>query len=75
MKKQDVQGVVTRQKRYATLAKKEGQYAEKQASKEKKSHKPEMAKDSEREAKIAFGFAAYRKRIAEDEAKKLKGKK
>lgn len=68
----DIIGVVSRQKRYATLAKKEGQYAEKQVVKEKKSHKPEMAKDSEREARIAFTFSAYRSKIAEKEAKKLK---
>lgn len=68
----DIQGVVSRQKRYSTLAKNEGKYAEKQAVKEKKSHKPEMARDSEREAKIAFGFSAYRKHIAENEARKLK---
>ena len=74
MKKQDVQGVVTRQKRYATLAKKEGQYAEKQASKEKKSHKPEMAKDSKREAKIAFAFSRYRNKLAKQESKKLGSK-
>lgn len=75
MRDKDIKGVVKRQHMYSTLAEQEGRYAEKQASKEEKSHKPEMAKDSEREAKIAFGFAAYRKRIAEDEAKKLKGKK
>ena len=68
---EDIKGVVSRQKRYSTLAKNEGKYAEKQAFKERRSHKPEMAKDSEREAKIAFGFSAYRKHIAEKEAEKL----
>ena len=69
--REDVKGVVKRQKRYATLAKKEGEYAKRQEKREKKEHLPEMAKDSEREAKIAFGFSAYRKKIAENEAKKL----
>lgn len=68
----DIKGVISRQKRYSTLAKNEGKYALKMAKKEKKKHEPEMAKDSEREAKIAFGFSAYRKHIAENEARKLK---
>lgn len=72
MKPRDVKGVVSRQKRYATLAKKEGDYALKQAKKERKHHEPEMEKDSEREAKIAFAFSAYRKGVANREAKKLK---
>lgn len=71
MKTKDIKGVVSRQKRYATLAKKEGQYAKKQEKKERARHDPEMAKDSAREARIAFGFSAYRKHIAEAEAKKL----
>lgn len=68
----DIKGVVSRQKRYSTLAKNEGKYALKKAKEEKKKREPEMAKDSEREAKIAFGFSAYRKHIAENEARKLK---
>ncbi len=72
MKTKDVKGVVSRQKRYSTLAKKEGQYALKQEKKEKTKHEPEMAKDSAREAEIAFKFAAYRKGIAQKEAKKLR---
>jgi hypothetical protein len=70
----DIKGVVSRQKRYSTLAKKEGQYALKQEQKEKKAHEPEMAKDSAREAKIAFSFSAMRKHIAEKEATKLRKK-
>lgn len=72
MKTSDIKGVVSKQRKYATLAKKEGQYAEKQAVKEKKSRKPEMAKDSKREAKIAFGFSKLRTKFANDEAKKLR---
>jgi hypothetical protein len=70
----DVKGVVSRQKRYSTLAKKEGNYALKKAAEEKKKHLPEMEKDSEREAKIAFSFANKRNKIAKNEAKKLRGK-
>lgn len=70
-KKSDIEGVVKRQRRYSTLAKKEGQYAKRQEKKEKMEHKPEMARDSAREAKIAFGFSAYRKNIAKDEERKL----
>lgn len=72
MKNKDVKGVVSRQKRYATLAKKEGKYALKQEKKEKAKREPEMAKDSAREAEIAFKFSAYRKKIAEAESKKLR---
>lgn len=75
MNKKDIEGVVKRQRQYATLAKKEGKYALQQEKKEKASHKPEMAKDSAREAEIAFKFSSYRKKIAESEAKKLRGKK
>jgi hypothetical protein len=67
----DIKGVVKRQKRYATLAKQEGKYAQKKEHEEVKEHKPEMAKDSAREAEIAFSFASKRKKIAEKEAKKL----
>jgi hypothetical protein len=75
MKKQtekDIKGVVTRQNRYATLAKKEGDYASKQAAKETKKKEPEMAKDSRREAKIAYAFSDYRKGLADDEKRKLR---
>ena len=65
-KEKDIKGVVSRQKRYSTLAKKEGNYALKMAKKENPKHETEMARDSEREAKIAFGFSAYRKHIAEE---------
>ena len=71
-KKSDIKGVVSRQKRYSTLAKKEGRYALKKEKQEKKAHEPEMAKDSAREARIAFNFAAMRKHIARAESKKLK---
>ena len=70
--KKDIKGVISRQKRYSTLARKEGDYALKTAKKEKSKHESEMAKDSEREARIAFGFSAYRKHIAEAEERKLK---
>ncbi len=72
MSSRDIKGVISRQKRYATLAANEGKYALKKAKVEKKKNEPEMEKDSEREAKIAFGFSAFRKHIAEKEAKKLK---
>ena len=71
----DIKGVVSRQKRYATLAKKEGEYALKKEGQEKKAHDPEMAKDSAREAKIAFKFAKKRRKIAQKESKKLVVKK
>lgn len=74
-KQKDIKGVVARQNRYATLAKKEGKYALKKASEEKKEHRPEMAKDSNQEAKIAFTFAKKRKGIAKKEASKLKKSK
>ena len=70
-KPSDIKGVVSRQRRYATLAKKEGQYALKQEKKEEKEHKPEMALDSANEAKIAFKFAKKRRKIAAKEEKKL----
>ncbi|MCE5319432.1 MAG: hypothetical protein LLG04_18960 [Parachlamydia sp.] len=73
-KNSDIKGVVSRQKRYATLAENEGNYAMKKAKQEARRHEPEMKKDSEREARIAFGFSAFRKEIAEREAKKLKKK-
>lgn len=75
MKRSDVKGVVARQKRYSTLAKKEGEYALKKAKQERKRHDSEMQHDSEREAKIAFSFASMRKHIAEEESRKLKGRK
>lgn len=71
-KEKDVKGVVSRQKRYSTLAKKEGQYALKKEKEEKKHHLPEMAKDSAQEAKVAFTFAKIRKEKARKEMKKLK---
>ena len=72
MKRQnDIKGVVKRQKRYATEAKSEGQYALKKEKEEKKEGAPEMAHDSAREAKIAFQFARKRKTIATKEQKKL----
>lgn len=75
VKTKDVKGVVSRQKRYSTLAKKEGKYALKKEREEKSKGEPEMAKDSSREAKIAFGFAKLRKAIANKEEKKLTKKK
>ena len=43
-KESDVKGVVSRQNRYSTLAKKEGQYALKKEKEERALNKPEMAK-------------------------------
>jgi len=74
-KERDVKGVISREKRYSTLAKKEGQYAKKAEASERKRHLPEMAKDSAHEAKVAFEFAKKRKAIVHKEEKKLKGKK
>ncbi len=71
----DVKGVVAREKRYATLAHKEGEYAKKQEKKEKSKGLKEMAKDSKHEAKVAFMFEKKRKAIVEKEKKLLKGKK
>ena len=70
----DIKGVIKREKYYSTLAKKEGKYAIGKMKQEKKLHKPEMAKDSKHEAKIAFEFAKKRKNIVAKETKKL-GKK
>lgn len=73
MKNRDIKGVVSRERRYSTLAKKEGKYALAQEKKEKARGDPEMAKDSAHEAKIAFQFAHKRREIADREAKKLVG--
>jgi hypothetical protein len=67
----DIKGVIKRQKMYSTLARREGQYALKKEKEEKRKHAPEMAKDSAREAKIAFSFARKRKKIAKLEQRKL----
>lgn len=72
MKQKDIKGVIKRQKRYATLAHKEGVYAKKIEKRERSKGLKEMAKDSAREAKIAFGFERERKGIARSEEKKLK---
>jgi hypothetical protein len=71
----DIRGVVKRQKMYSTLARHEGEYALKKEHEEKKEGAPEMAKDSAREANVAFQFAKKRKKIAGLEEKKLKQKK
>jgi len=68
----DIKGVVKRQRMYSTLARREGQYAEKKEKEEAGEGAPEMAKDSKREAKIAFVFAKKRKEIANNEEKKLR---
>jgi hypothetical protein len=44
----------------------------KKEKEEQKEHKPEMAEDSAREAKISFSFAKKRKKIASLEEKKIK---
>jgi len=71
-REKDIEGVVKRQKRYATLAKKEGKYALKKEREEVKEGAKEMAHDSAREAKVAFQFAKKRKAIAKKEENKLK---
>lgn len=71
MKTKDVKGVITRQKRYSTLAKKEGEYAKHQEKHERAIGLPEMAKDSAHEAEVAFDFASKRKSIVKKEEKKL----
>jgi transposase-like protein len=70
----DIKGVVKRQRRYSTLAKKEGRYAIQEEAKELREHLPEMARDSANEAKIAFSFARKRRGVANKEEKKLHGK-
>ena len=69
---EDIKGVVSREGRYATLAKKEGDYAMKQIPKEKAKGMKEMAKDSKHEAKVAYMFAKKRKSIAAKESRKLR---
>ena len=71
----DIKGVIAREKRYSTLAKQEGQYAKKAATREGKRGLTEMAKDSRHEAKIAFEFAKKRRAIVSKEEKKLRGSK
>jgi hypothetical protein len=71
--KRDVKGVISREKRYATLAAKEGAYAKKTASREQKKGLKEMAADSRHEEKVAKEFAKKRKGIVSKEKKKLKG--
>jgi len=72
----DIKGVISRQKRYSTLAKQEGDYAKKAEKKERKRGLKEMAKDSAHEAKVAYSFAKKRKSIVSKEEKKLsKGKR
>lgn len=75
LKKSDIKGVVSRQKRYSTLAKKEGEYAKRKEKEERRKGLPEMAKDSAHEAKVAFSFAKKRREIVRKEEKKLKVKK
>lgn len=70
-KKADIKGVISRQKRYSTLARKEGDYAKKVEAKEKRRGLKEMAKDSAHEAKVAYQFAKKRKSIVKNEERKL----
>jgi len=74
IRKKDIKGVVSRQKRYATLAKKEGKYALEKAKEEKKKKMPEMTKDSKEEASVAFAFSKMRRKKADKESKKLSRK-
>lgn len=71
-RERDLKGVISRQKRYSTLAKQEGDYAKKSQRRSSKRGLKEMAKDSANEAKICYGFAALRKNIAKKAEKKLK---
>jgi len=71
----DIIKTVARQKRYSTLAKKEGDYAKQKEKEERKHGMTEEAKDSSREARIAYMFAKKRKKWAEQEQKKLKKNK
>jgi hypothetical protein len=71
----DIKRVITRQKRYATLARQEGTYALKKKKEEEREGAPESAQDSAREAKIAFVFARKRKEIVKNEEKKIPKKK
>lgn len=73
-KRKDIKGVISRQKRYSTLAREEGKYAKKKESEERKKGLKEMASDSSREAKIAFSFAKKRQKIVRKEEKKLRKK-
>jgi hypothetical protein len=73
-KKRDLKGVISREKRYSTLAEKEGDYAKKISQKEKVQGLREMEKDSNREAHIAYAFAKKRREIANREKDLLKGK-
>lgn len=68
----DIKGVISREKRYSTLAKKEGIYAKKIAKKEQSKGMKEEANDSKHEAKVAFMFAKKRRDIVSKEKKKLK---
>jgi hypothetical protein len=71
-KERDIKGVISKEKRFSTLAKKEGKTALKAKARESKAGMKEQAKDSAHEAKVAFMFARKRKEIANKEAKKLK---
>jgi hypothetical protein len=71
-KEKDIKGVISREKRYSTLAKNEGKYAQKKLKEEKRKGLKEMAKDSAHEAKVAFSFAKKRKAIVKKEERKLR---
>ena len=73
-KRKDIKGVISRQKRYSTLAKEEGQYAKRKETQERKKGLREMAADSSREAKVAFSFAKKRREIVRKEERKLRKK-
>ena len=53
-RERDLNGVISRQKRYSTLAKQEGDYAKKSQRRSSKRGLKEMAKDSANEAKICY---------------------
>ena len=61
-KSKDYAKVATREKRYSTLAHKEGQEASKRAKRESAHHEPIAAADSRREARNAEAWAVKRKK-------------
>lgn len=72
LKQKDYAKVAKREATFATLAKKEGQGATKRAKSEAAKGLTESAKDSRRETKIDYSFAAKRAAIAALEKRKAK---
>ena len=74
-KARDIKGVISKEKRFSTLAKIEAKTAHKAFQREKKAGLKEMAKDSKHEEKVAYSFAKKRKAIVNKESKKLRRSK